>query len=129
MPTQEIPTTKEHKEWGTHNKEFAGELTADDFENYQDWRVVALFYSVVHYVEVFFERKWEDEDDYKIESHTERKDQIRLSILREHMGKYIALFDACWNARYQCRSFSKDEVDELKENQFEPFVSFIRENW
>lgn len=129
MSTQENLTTEDHKEWGVHNKEFAGKLTADDFENYQDWRAVALFYSAVHYIEVFFERKWEDEDDYKIESHKERKSQIMGSILFNHWDKYSALYDAGYNARYQCKNFSKEEVDDLKEDQFEPFISFIKENW
>ncbi len=128
MSTKEEPSSEEHAQWAIHNKEFANKLSCEDFENYQYWRVVAFFYSTIHYVEVYLIEEWEEEDDFKIQDHKKRKNLMMCTKLGNHFAKYKALEDACFNARYQCESFTEKEADDLKEDKYKPLISFIKEN-
>jgi len=130
MPTkEEEPTKKENEDWGAHNKEFASKLSSENFESYQDWRVVVFFYSVIHYVEAYLKKEWKEEDDFKIEDHGKRRRLFAGTLPpNKYLKKYRNLEDACYNARYQCKNFTKEKADELKKDHFEPLISYIQEN-
>lgn len=129
MSTQEEPTIEEHRDWAFHNKEFANKLTCEEFENYQDWRVVALFYTAIHFIEAYLGKEWEEEEDFEIDDHKKRANLMFWSEdLRPFYKKYQHLSDDSWNARYQCVDFTKREVDELRRNKFRPIVSYITDN-
>ena len=116
-----MPDADEHSRQIQHNKKFL-----DTFINpysdtiYCDWAITVTFYSLLHLVELYFNKKGGDH----YFNHEERNEAIRFDDNLESIYKdYHRLYDWSRGARYKCFQFSPDEVEEAHERL--PYVENI----
>lgn len=85
------------------------------------WAVVALFYSALHYVEAVLFPSHSS-------SHADRNRRISIHPdLRPLFPAYYDLYQRSLDARYETRSFSAEDVRDVKDNLFLPVRSHIRQ--
>jgi len=116
-----VPTAAEHIEKAQRNEEAARLIQA----SYPEWAVTALFYAAMHYVEaLFFTQTTKRPLPKHYDSHAKRRIAIRERASRI-FNDYNTLFDDSWVARYEYEQFLSNDVDNLRDNEFEAVKSYV----
>jgi hypothetical protein len=101
------PTSADHIKKAEENKKF-GMGIAHDHPTPAGWALVALFYSALHFVEAYLNKR-----SIFPSNHNERKDQIlTLPELNAIYSQYRFLSDFGFNARYRFNVYGKDQFRE-----------------
>lgn len=92
-----MPREDEHRLRSRRNEEFAASLDISDPIN-ENWAVVALFYSALHYVEAYFVRFGGG-----CVEHKQRNERFKADVgIRYAYENYKYLQTLSHTARYQC---------------------------
>jgi len=95
------------------NEEFADTFDLSHPHKHLRWAVTVIFYAAVHYVEAYFDLRYNRHHN----SHKRRQRSIRNNgQLRRIYNLYRSLEDESRNARYDGKNFSPDDVEDLKGN-------------
>lgn len=119
-----MPDKKKHMDWASHNEELSEKLREPKFMGYLDWIVIVYFYTALHYIDAYLASDWSLKS---VSSHTERENFIVASKqdLEPVISKYFHLKDDSVEARYEARQFSKEEVDELRQDYLDPLIKHM----
>lgn len=95
---------------------------------FNEWAIVVLFYSAMHYVDAVLSRdttlpdEWRDPQNHKVRNFA----ISQCSELDAVASKYLVLFDRGWDARYRKISFPDNFVETTVSTFFEPTKRHIR---
>ena len=90
---------------------------------YTEWEVVALFYSLLHYVEAYRVVRERQNSD----NHSDRNRFIWESAdLREIWHAYSYIYRLSMTARYEVVPFSAEEVRHIEINQYAAIRQHVR---
>ena len=108
----------EHLAQAAHNKRVAGNLAAaGDF----DWAVTALFYSALHLIQAHLVEIGVD-----VRGHARRERFMQqISELEPAVDAFMSLRVLSENARYDCRSFTKPEFDDVEGTIYQGVVDSL----
>ena len=107
-----MPSEDEHLAQARANEEFADFLLAHDDDRYLGWAVTSVFYAAVHYGRAFLRAK----GGPAITSHPGFETHfVRLARDQSLYNLYRRLKDESERARYDCASYTKTDIDELKQ--------------
>ena len=101
-----------------------------DKSTFNEWAVVTLFYSSLHYIDAVLSLDTTLSDKLRDPTkHTLRKEAISqckslLPIARE----YFELSDRSWEARYNQTFFKEGILENVKANLFEPIQKHVRKH-
>ena len=103
-----MATEDQHLSQFLHNSEVAQRLaTLADY----DWAVTALFYGGLHLTEAYLVRR-----GVFAETHVQRERQmLMLPELGSMIDSYRTLRDYSEDARYECRRFSQQEFEVIRD--------------
>jgi uncharacterized protein (UPF0332 family) len=109
-----MPALASHQAKAEHNLAFAGSI--DVLTPYRDWIVTALFYSALHFASALLHKlnysdAWHDDHGkmlklFAIAAPLRHETQLR--------DDYKQLRDDRWEAQYNMREFTRDEVETLR---------------
>ena len=114
-----MATVAQHLEQFERNLAVSSRLEAsDDF----DWAVTTLFYAALHLMQAYM-----IQHDLKADSHR-RREQLMLahSGLRIVVDQYRALRSLSEHARYECRRFSREEFESIRNGSFATVTTHLR---
>lgn len=104
----------------------------NDLDNttFNEWAVVTLFYSSLHYIDAVLSQDTSLPNSLRDpNSHDDRKKAIlACTALRPIRAKYLNLSDRSWQARYYQTSFKKVVLGDIKTNLFKPIQTHVRTN-
>lgn len=108
-----MATRDEHLRKARHNEDLADYLLSNDAV-YRDWAVCGAFYAAVHYVEAYLAGY--GGGGYHNVDHVRRGRLIHtIHQLEGIRREYSHLKNAGWAARYVVKTFTRDEVSDLRE--------------
>ena len=112
-----MPTPKEHRSQAAQNEFFVTELK----NPFWDWAVTGTFYEALHYVDAFLKTKNIDPP-----RHADRNDIVeRDATLSKVWLEYKQLYDDSKLARYECHSFSQDDLKLLRGTYLKPIKELL----
>lgn len=89
---------KEYSDKYKHNEDFVEYLNQTD--KFPDWTIVGIFYSALHYMNLFLTKKY-DVDINSISSHVKRNKFINDNCSENISRQYNILYNISRTARYQ----------------------------
>lgn len=99
---------KEHKEGGKRSEEVA-DIISSQYNEYDEWIIITTFYSALHYVECELMRTGLSTSSHdRRQQHIEKCPTMDQSIYR----RYRYLHDISEEARYNCKRFPPNEVEQ-----------------
>lgn len=100
-----MPQKDEHLTQAVHNEAFVNSF---DFDTslFLDWVLTGIFYSSIHYIEAFLATK-----DKHTSAHKSRDNYVGVYLVNIY-DDYRDLKDDTDDARYRCRTISKEIVEE-----------------
>jgi hypothetical protein len=117
-----MPLENDHLTQAKANEEFAEFLLNNTEKRFLGWAVVSLFYAAVHYGRAFL-RSY---NAPAITSHPGFETHfLRVSSNQAAYNLYRRLKDESERARYDCCSYTQDEVLELKNRYLIPFRAIL----
>ena len=112
-----MPSKQQHLDKATHNETFYDDFDLDS-SPYCDWAVIALFHSLLHYIDAFLAAA---QTPVHPRMHSVRDGCVgRITDLQPIYNKYIALKDKCRDARYEAIQFGACDVRKLQKERFLP---------
>lgn len=127
MATVIIVDTNFHIKKAERNEQFfqSHNLRASPFN---EWGVVVLFYSAMHYVDAILAREIRLRPEYQHpQNHWERNTGVAQSLTLGAVYKdYKLLYDRSLDARYNCISFKAGVLNSLENTGFEPVKRCVR---
>lgn len=119
--------TNFHIKKAERNEQFfqSNNLRASKFD---EWGVVVLFYSAVHYVDAVLARETRLPPEWQHpQEHWERNTGVAQSLTLGDIYKdYKLLYDRSLDARYKCISFKAGVLNNLETTCFEPVKCCVR---
>jgi len=99
-----------------------------DKSTFNEWAVVTLFYSSLHYVDAVLSQDASLPDDLRDpRSHHKRKDAVlQCKALLPIEKEYFQLSDRSWQARYNQTFFREGILEDIKTNLFKPIQNHVR---
>jgi hypothetical protein len=96
--------------------------------SFNEWGVVVLFYSAVHYVDAMLAREIRLRRELQHpQEHFERSTGVAQSLtLKAIYSAYKRLHDRSRDARYNCTSFKAGVLSDLETTCFEPIKHCVR---
>lgn len=117
-----MPTLEQHIAQARRNEALSIQLQAE----HPDWAVAILFYAALHYVGAFaLVHKPMQLEGISLDSHASTIRALRdkaPSIRHE----YRRLYDASMDTRYQCQQFSQQEINDLRDRDFDKIKAYVR---
>ena len=109
----------EHLAQFDHNLGVADRLAdSSDF----DWAVTAFFYAALHFTQAYLSTR-----DVIVASHGQRDRVMRNTAeLVSILHSYRTLRDESEHARYECRSYSREEYETIRSTHFAMVVDHMR---
>ena len=102
-----------------HNESAAGILAGEELF---DWAVTALFYAALHEVQAYLIQLGSQPA-----SHTRREVEIgRHPEILPILDLYRQLRTHSENVRYDCRMFSADEFEDIREQNYQAIIRHIQ---
>ncbi len=101
---------QEHLAQAVRNEQFVNAISNLE-SRFTEWEITALFYSSLHYISAFLATQ-----GYEARSHHERR-----NLIAQHTNvasQYDNLFQHSLDARYELVSFTPEEVEVLKNDDF-----------
>jgi hypothetical protein len=115
-----VATIDEHLDQFQHN-DVASQVLARAGDNW-DWAVTAMFYAALHLCQAYLIRA-----GLEANSHGSRDRQMLASPqLRPILDQYRALRNDSQEARYECRRFSLEEYESIREGSFTILTTHLR---
>ena len=114
-----MASVEEHLDQFEHNLSVSSKLeAADDY----DWAVTTLFYAALQLMQAYMIRH-----DLVADSHR-RREQLMLGHagLQPIVDQYRALRNLSEHARYECRRFSREEFDSIRNGSFTSVTTHLR---
>jgi hypothetical protein len=106
-----VPDLDKHLAASRHNNSFSRENVFMTGQ-YEDWKIIVLFYEAVHIIESYLATLGEDSGDHK-----ERRDNImHYDNLRTIAAEYDDLYKLSRTARYDCEPIYKVKVNAALED-------------
>jgi hypothetical protein len=117
--------TNFHIKKAERNELFFQSLRASLFD---EWGVVVLFYSALHYVDAILAREFRLPPACQHpQEHNERNTGVAQSLTLGDIYKdYKLLYDRSLDARYRCISFQAGVLNNLETTSFEPVKRCVR---
>jgi len=99
-----------------------------DKSTFNEWAVVTLFYSSLHYIDAVLSQDTSLPGDLRDpRNHQKRRDAIlRCRDLRSIENEYIQLSDRSWQARYNQTYFKEGILNDVETNLFKPIQEHVR---
>jgi len=99
-----------------------------DASTFNEWAVVALFYTSMHYVDAVLSQDISLSDELRDPvNHPTRKKAIwQCHNLIPIARNYLELYDRSVDARYRQTSFPEGSLHNIKTSLFEPVQSYLR---
>ena len=114
-----MASVDEHLDQFEHNLSVSSRLEASGD---LDWAVTTLFYAALHLVQAYIVRHGLPAD-----SHRQREQQVLAHAeLRQIADQYKALQNQSESARYECRRFSHEEFESIRNGSFATVTSHLR---
>jgi hypothetical protein len=115
-----VATVDEHLDQFQHNLQVS-QLLADAGDSW-GWAVTALFYAALHLCQAYLRAQ-----GLTVESHWARQREMRTSQeLRPILHHYRALRMDSEEARYDCRRFSREEYESIRNGSFTTVTTHLR---
>lgn len=118
-----------HKSKAKRNERFYRKYDLDN-STFNEWAVVVLFYSTVHYVDAVLSKDNSLSDDFRQpKDHYTRKIAVsKCAALLPISAKYLQLETRSREARYDQTSFPDTALSNIKDNLFIPIQNYIRKH-
>lgn len=118
-----------HKSKAKRNERFYRKYNLDH-STFNEWAIVILFYSVVHYVDAVLSQDDSLSFTFRQPSnHNKRRDAIlKCEVLLPIRAKYLQLETRSMQARYDQTSFPDEALVDIKDNLFRPIQNHIRKH-
>ncbi len=115
-----MPNANQHKFKFKHNENFYLDIR-NNLNNYVDWQITSLYYSVLHLINAYAKKYHSFE---KINSPELLTDFVDIHF-HKFLGKFEDLKDLCWQARYtDCTDCSNREQQLLQ--IYKPFFDTFK---
>lgn len=101
-----------------------------DNSTFNEWSVITLFYSSLHYIDAVLSQDTNLSDEFR----DPRNHQIRKRAVSQcqHLlpiaAEYLDLAECSWQARYNRTFFNEGILNDMKKNLFEPIQKHIRKH-
>ncbi len=118
-----MATVQEHRSKALHNEKLIDVHKLADGE-FIDWAIIVLFYSALHWMRALAAQEGCQIKTYR----TEETVFQRVPTFAQHSKTYLwyrQLKDSSRDGRYEMTQFSTSDFNDLDENCFKPFVSFV----
>lgn len=113
-----MPSEADHLATARNNEDFADFLLAQSEDRFLGWAVSSVFYAAVHYGRAFLRAN----NGPAITSHPGFETHfLRVSRDRSLYNLYRRLKDESERARYDCATYSKTEINDLRQKFLIPF--------
>lgn len=92
-----------------HNELFVQCLKDTDvkeYDDFSDWIIVGIFYSSLHYMNLFLSKRYDDINLETVKSHKDRNIIIQKKCPYQIHMAYRTLYELSREARYQCSDVS-----------------------
>lgn len=92
-----------------HNELFVKCLKDTDvkaYDDFSDWIIIGIFYSSLHYMNLFLSKRYDDINLETIKSHKDRNAIIYQKCPYQIHMAYRTLYELSREARYQCSDVS-----------------------
>ena len=101
-----------------------------DKSTFNEWAVVTLFYSSLHYVDAVLSQDTALPDELRDpDKHYKRRDAVlQCKALLPIVNKYLQLSERSWQARYNQTYFKEGILNDVKINLFGPIQNHIRKH-
>ena len=119
-----MATLREHQSKALRNEKFLTHHKLSEGE-FVDWAVTVLFYSALPWMRALAAQEGRQIRTYNKEDEVFQGAGI---FTRQSYDWYRQLKDASRDARYEMTQFSASEFQDLHQNCFEPFKSFVTSN-
>ncbi len=118
-----------HKSKAKRNERFYRKYDLDN-STFNEWAIVTLFYSAVHYVDAVLSKDKSLSSDYSQPyNHQLRWEAVlKCKSLEPIRSKYLNLYNLSRAARYQQTSFPNEALIDTKNNLFVPIQNHIRKH-
>jgi len=95
---------------------------------FNEWAIVTLFYSSLHYVDAVLSQDSTLPDDLREpDNHRKRRDAVlQCTDLLPIETKYFQLVERSWQARYNQTYFREGTLNDVETNLFQPIQNHIR---
>lgn len=112
-----MPTENLHKDMADRNKLFQRELCIRKLsQEYREWEIISLFYSAVHTLDLTLHSSgYSDAGKHSVrfemlKSEAKKVGGYDFNLLTYYQDLYTK---SCW-ARYDCKTFTREEVREVQ---------------
>lgn len=101
-----------------------------DKSTFNEWAVVTLFYSSLHYIDAVLSLDTDLPDELRDpDNHHDRRDAVlQCRALLPIVNKYLQLSERSRQARYNQTSFREGILKDTKSNLFEPIQNHVRKH-
>jgi len=101
-----------------------------DNSTFNEWAIVTLFYSSLHYVDAVLSQDSSLPSDLRDPpNHEKRRDAVlKCAALLPIVNKYLQLSERSRQARYDRTSFKEGILNDIKTNLFEPIQNHVRKH-
>lgn len=101
-----------------------------DKSTFNEWAVVTLFYSSLHYIDAVLSLDTDLPDKLRDPgNHRDRRDaMLQCKALLPIASKYLQLSERGWQARYNQTFFREGILNDTKTNLFEPIQNHVRKH-
>lgn len=99
-----------------------------DNSTFNEWAVVTLFYSSLHYVDAVLSQDSSLPDDLRDpRDHDKRRDAVfKCKVLLPIVNRYLQISERSWQARYNQTFFREGILNDTKTNLFKPIQNHVR---
>ena len=118
-----MATPAEHRSKALKNERLIQTASLAEGE-FVDWAVTALFYAALHWVRALSAQEGFQIRDYAME-RIALESVPTFQLAPKHMKLYRTLKDESRDARYEMKSFTALDYQDLEANYYAPFRTFI----
>ena len=112
-----MPSKQQHLDKAIHNEAFYDDFDLDS-SLYCDWAVIALFHSLLHYIDAVLAA---GQTPIHPRTHSKRDNCVgRITDLQPIFKEYMKLKDRSRDARYEAVPFGACDVRKLRQEKFLP---------
>ncbi len=134
MSTQNIKNHKRqdqafHISKAKRNERFYRKYDLDN-STFNEWAVVTLFYSSLHYIDAVLSQDTDLSDELRDpgKHRIRNKAILQCKDLFPIATQYLDLAERCWQARYYQTFFKEGILTDTKKNLFEPIRNHVRKH-
>ena len=120
-----MPGTQDHRLKAAENEAFAGGV-ASNGAAHLDWAVTGYFYAALHHVTALLHSLGCQDGDLRTHARRQRQIATRLPAEQQLYDDYRQLQDDSEAARYDCRAFSEQDVNQLIAQHFAPLKTRVQ---